>query len=268
MPVLSTDETDLHYKTAGDGAPVLLIPGLASDHASWGPVAPSLSKQFALIIPDNRGAGQTKTKGPIAIEAMARDYLALLDHLGVSRAHVLGHSMGGVVAMTLAAMAPDRVDRLVLAASCAMRPARAISIVDTIVALREAGAPDELWLRSFFHWLFHPAFFENKNAVDAAIALAIAYPHAQSTEDMRRQVDAIRAYDASALPSRIDAKTLILTGAQDLMFSPGDVAESFKEAKAAEFLTLANAAHSLHWDQPAQFVHNVGAFLSDHSPTK
>ena len=262
MPHLSTDETDLHYKTAGKGAPLLLIAGLASDQASWGPVAPLLSKEFALIMPDNRGAGQTKTQGPVSIEAMARDYIALLDHLGLERAHVLGHSMGGVIAMTLAVMAPERVDKLVLAASCATRPAHAISVVDTILALREAGVTDELWLRSFFHWLFKPDLFENKNAVDAAIALSIAYPHAQSAGDMRRQIDAVRAYDASALPAKIDAQTLLLAGEHDLMFSPAEIADSFKDARQAALQILPGAAHSLHWDRPAAFAETVIAFLS------
>ncbi|PQA87483.1 alpha/beta fold hydrolase [Hyphococcus luteus] len=261
MPVLNADDVALHYKTAGDGPPLLLIPGLASDHASWGPVAPLLSKNFALITPDNRGAGQTKTTGPVTIEAMARDYIALLDHLNIAQAHVLGHSMGGVIAMALTHMAPERVDRLVLAASCAKRPARAISVVDTILALREAGVSDELWLRSFFHWLFRPDFFDNKNAVDASIALAMAYPHAQSAENMRRQIDAIRAYDSSALPAKIDKDMLILTGAHDLMFAPAEVAESFADARHAEHRTLAGAAHSLHWDRPADFACNVIAFL-------
>lgn len=261
MPVLNADDVELHYKTAGNGPPLLLIPGLASDHASWGPVAPLLSKEFTMITPDNRGAGQTKTSGPVAIEAMARDYIALLDHLEIERAHVLGHSMGGVIAMALTHMAPDRVDKLILAASCAERPARAISVVDTILALREAGVADELWLRSFFHWLFRPDFFNNKNAVDASIALAIAYPHAQSADDMRRQIDAIRAYDSSGLPAKIGNDMLILTGEQDLMFAPADVAESFADARHAEHRMLAGAAHSLHWDRPADFARNVIAFL-------
>ncbi|MCK5750999.1 MAG: alpha/beta fold hydrolase [Oricola sp.] len=262
MPHLSTDEADIHYKIIGDGTPLLLIAGLASDQASWGPVSPVLSKHFTLIAPDNRGAGQTKTKGPVAVDAMAHDCLALLDHLQITRAHVLGHSMGGVIAMALATTAPDRVDRLVLAASCAKRPARTISVVDTIHALRLQGVADEVWLRAFFHWLFKPAFFDNRNAVDAAIALSMAYPHAQSADDMRRQIDAISAYDASGLPARLSMPTLILAGEHDLMFSPAVVAESFKPAPRAKVEILPGAAHSMHWDQPADFARTVIAFLS------
>jgi len=262
MPVFSTSDADIHYEIAGDGPPLLLIAGLASDNASWGPVTPLLSKHFKLIMPDNRGAGRTRTAAPFSVEAMADDCAALLDHLQINRAHVVGHSMGGIIAMTLAARAPERIEKLVLAASCARTPARAISVIDTILLLRKAGAPQEHWLRSFFHWLFKPEFFENKNAVDAAIALSMAYPYAQSAEGMRAQVDMLRGYDASALPAALTSDTLLLAGELDLMFSPEDIKAAF-EAAPVRFEILPGAAHSLHWDDPAGFSSNVIAFLSD-----
>lgn len=263
MPVLNNSDVHLHYETVGEGPPLMLIAGLASDHASWGPVTPTLAKHFTLIMPDNRGAGQTRCGAPISINAMADDIAALLDHLSIERAHVLGHSMGGIIAMKLAASAPKRIDRLVLAASCAQTQARAVSVVDNILALREAGAPQEHWLRAFFHWLFKPEFFENRNAVDAAIALSIAYPHAQSTENMRRQIDALRHYDASGLPAAIEAETLLLAGELDLMFSPHNIESAFSAAPKGRMTVLPGAAHSLHWDAPQAFCETVTGFLSN-----
>ena len=261
MPVLSLKDAEIHYETIGDGPPLLLVAGLSSDSASWGPVSPALSQHFTLIMPDNRGAGRTKTSAPISIETMAGDCAALLDHLKIDRAHVLGHSMGGIISMTLATKHPDRIDRLVLAASCATTPSRAVSVIDTILLLREAGAPHEHWLRSFFHWLFKPGFFDNKNAVDAAIALSMAYPYAQSVEDMRRQVDALREYDASSLPAAVKAETLLLAGEHDLMFSPEEINAAFTATPSARLEILKGAAHSLYWDNPAGFAAAVTAFL-------
>lgn len=262
MPRFQSNNADIHYEVMGDGPPLMLIAGLASDNASWGPVSPILSRRFTLIMPDNRGAGRTKTSAPLSIGAMAEDCAALLDHLEIDRAHVLGHSMGGVIALTLAAKSPGRIGKLVLAASCATTPARAISVIDNLLLLREGGASDELWLRSFFHWLFKPQFFEKKNAVDAAIALSMAYPYAQSVENMRRQVDALRNYDASALPARLRTETLLLAGEKDLMFSPDEIEAAFAAAPAARLQILPDAAHSLHWDNPGGFAESVIAFLA------
>jgi pimeloyl-ACP methyl ester carboxylesterase len=261
MPVLKTVDVEIHYEVTGSGPPLILIAGLASDHASWGPVTPTLAKHFTLIMPDNRGCGQTRTSEAITIDVMAEDIVSLLDHIGHERAHVLGHSMGGIIAMNLAAAEPHRVDKLVLAASCAQKQPRAISVIDNILALREVGAPEEHWLRAFFHWLFKPSFFDNKNAVDAAIALAMAYPHAQTAANMRLQIDALREYDASGLPAAIKAETLLLAGELDLMFSPEQIEQAFATAENSVLQVLPGAAHSLHWDEPAAFCAAVAGFL-------
>jgi pimeloyl-ACP methyl ester carboxylesterase len=261
MPVLRANDIDLYYEIAGAGPPLMLIAGLGSDRASWGPVAPALARHFTLIMPDNRGAGQTRTNSPITIAAMASDCAALLDHLDIERADVLGHSMGGLIAMTLAATEPQRINRLALAACSAKTPARAVSVIDTILALREGGASDEHWIRSFFHWLFNPNFFENKNAVDAAIALSIGYAHAQTADNMRRQIDAMRTYDASGLPAMIASQTLLLTGELDLLFSPAEIEAAYAPAPESKLDVIAGAAHSLHWDKPAAFCEAVLRFL-------
>ncbi len=262
MPDLSVNGISLHYETEGDGPPLVLIAGLASDGASWAPVTPHLTKHARLIMPDNRGCGQTRLNGDnVTIEAIAEDIIALLDHLNISEADILGHSMGGVIAMTLAAKHPARLRRLVLSATTPAVPPRARSIIETLVSMREAGAPEEQWYRSFFHWLFQPAFFKSDAAVDAAIAMARAYPHAQSPGDMRRQVDALRNYDASALPQQIAAETLVIAGEGDLLFPPNLIPENFRSLKNHRVEILPNAAHSLQWDEPEAFARAVVRFL-------
>ncbi len=262
MPDLSVNGISLHYETAGDGPPLVLIAGLASDGASWAPVTPFLAPHARAILPDNRGCGQTQIKhSAVTVEAMADDNIALLDHLEIEQTDMLGHSMGGVIAMAIAARRPDRLRRLVLSATTPAVPPHARLVIETLVSLREAGAPEEDWHRAFFHWLFHPPFFESEAAVAAAIAMARAYPHAQSPADMRRQVDALRAYDASTLPAQIKTETLILAGEGDLLFPPQMIAENFRSLKNHRVEILPDAAHSLQWDQPEAFASAVVRFL-------
>jgi len=262
MPTVSHNGAEIYYETMGDGPPLLLIAGVMSDNASWGPIKPLLAKRYTLIMPDNRGCGRTRSEGAIAVDDMAGDCIALLDALGHDDAYVLGHSMGGAIALTLEKIAPARVKKLALAAAAAKPSARTVSMIDNILSLREAGAPQEHWLRAFFHWLFAPSFFENKNAVDAAIALSIAYPYGQSLEDMRRQVETIRAFDGRPLVAGLAAKTLLLAGELDHMAPPALIAEAYSNARHARLEILPGAAHSLHWDQPAAFAAAVSAFFS------
>ena len=263
MPTLSLADAELHYEIIGDGPPLVLIAGLASDAQSWGPVAPTLAQRFTLIMPDNRGCGQTKTQAPaFSIETMADDVMALLDALSIDAANVLGHSMGGAVAQTFAARRPERVRRLVLAASAAAAPARTGSIIDSLLELRESGVNETVWYRLFFYWLFAPAFFENAGAVDAAIAMARAYPHAQSPADMRRQVEAIRSFNADTLPP-LAAPTLLLAGEDDLLTPPGLMTTQQQAFSHSRSQTLSGAAHSLHWDQPEPFCRAVFDFFDE-----
>ncbi len=264
MPEISVNGITLHYETAGEGPPLLLIAGLASDNASWAPIAPLLAPHATLIMPDNRGCGRTNDDGAeISMPAIAEDCAALLDHLGVEKAHVLGHSMGGVIAMTFAASFPGRVDRLVLAATSPKAPHRTGSVVDTLLALREAGLPESQWYRSFFHWLFRPSFFEDDRAVEAAIAMSRAYPYAQSAANMRRQIEAGRQFDAAAFAERIEAETLTLLAEEDLLFPPSLLGDAFREIRKNRLEILKNAGHSLHWDQSKAFADAVLAHLGD-----
>src|SRR5687768_5260871 len=111
------DLTDVrcYYELLGTGDPLLLIPGLGATCALWDGVTSDLSKSFSLILFDNRGIGRSVAKrAPQTLTDFAVDIVELMDHLQLKRAHVLGLSLGGIVAQQLAVDHPSRVDRLVL----------------------------------------------------------------------------------------------------------------------------------------------------------
>ena len=125
------------------------------------PVVPMLSANHRLIMPDNRAVGRTEPRdAETSIELMAADCLALLDSLGLERVHILGHSMGGMIAVHMAARWPERLDRLVLSATQPTQSARTDSLLDTLIALHEAKVSEELWFKTLFHWLMAPTFFD------------------------------------------------------------------------------------------------------------
>ncbi len=262
MPYLSANGIDLHYQTAGEGKPLLLIAGFGSDSASWAPVAPALSRSRRLIMPDNRYCGRTRATGATdSLRNCADDCVALLDRLGLRHVDVIGHSMGGLIAMDLAADRPDRVGKVIIAASHPRPGAHARAVIENLVALREAGAPDEHWQRSFFTWVFSRHFFNDTRAVEAAIALAIGYPHKQSVDDMRRQCDLLQGADLSTSLEKISAKMLAIAGEDDLLFPLADMRQCYAALPNSAFEVLPDAAHSVHWDQPEAFVSAVSRFL-------
>lgn len=260
--MISINDLDLYCETAGNGPPLLMIAGLASDSQSWAPLVPLLSPSRRLIMPDNRAVGRTRPlDAPISIEHMAEDCVALLDFLDLDRVPVMGHSMGGMVAMRLAARWPDRVDRLIVAASGPGQSARRTSLVDTLVELGEAGISDELWFKSLFHWLFAPPFFDDPAQLKNAIELSASYPYRQPITGMRRQADAIADFDAGDTTQHILAPTLALLGGKDLLFPSQEASSALASIRDIRIEMLPDAAHSLHWDDPEGFAGHVMAFL-------
>src|SRR4051812_235317 len=112
MPQFQHNRASIHYEIAGEGKPVLLVAGIASDSASWGPLVSLLPGRQVIRI-DNRGCGQTKVDGPIEIAEMADDCAALLRHLRLPAVDVVGHSLGGTIALDLAARHPELVAKVV-----------------------------------------------------------------------------------------------------------------------------------------------------------
>jgi pimeloyl-ACP methyl ester carboxylesterase len=110
------------------------------------------------------------TEAPAGLAEWAGDAVALLDHLGVSRAHVAGHSLGGLIALHMAATAPARVGQLALLTSAPIRVPRTHAILRHLLSLRAEGMAPDLWLRGLFPWLFHPRLFDDPAAVDAMVA--------------------------------------------------------------------------------------------------
>ena len=263
VPTLEGDGLSLHYERAGDGPPLLLLAGGGSDNASWAPVVAGLGAHFELVMPDNRGCGRTTPVEPFAFAALADDAVRLLDALGIARAHVVGHSMGAMVALDLASRFAARVGRVVFAASAAQPGSRAVAVLDALRRARAEGCSEETWLRLFHPWLFAPAFFDDPAANEAAVAAALAYPHRQTAAGAAAQVTAIAALDLGARVPAVTAPALVLCGDADILIPPEASRASFASLAHARFETIAGAGHALHWDRPEAFVAAVTRFLAE-----
>jgi pimeloyl-ACP methyl ester carboxylesterase len=115
MPITTANGIDLYYEVHGEGEPLLLIMGLSLSSKSWFRTIPALSKQYKVIVFDNRGVGVSgKPNSPYSIELMADDAKAVLDAAGVESAHIYGISMGGMIAQRLALKYPEVIRSLIL----------------------------------------------------------------------------------------------------------------------------------------------------------
>src|SRR5512136_1643850 len=120
MPLARLNGINVNYRVEGQGEPLVMIMGFTAGRVGWMPQIPFFRKYYRVITFDNRGAGKSdKPPGPNSTRMMADDTVKLMDVLGIEKAHIMGLSMGGMIAQELAINYPQRVMKLVLAATYA-----------------------------------------------------------------------------------------------------------------------------------------------------
>lgn len=264
MPSFERDEVSLHYELSGDGPPLLLIAGMMSDSASWAPLVPLLEPHFTIIRPDNRTTGRTTPwDAPASVGLFASDCAKLLKCLGLGPAHVIGHSLGGMIGMRLACAHPDTVKSLTLAAAAPLRLERNVALFKTLLTIRQSDAAPETWLYALFPWLFSPALYDIAGAVDQAAMTSLAYPYAQTADAMAHQIAALDAY----LPEDVDSVPCPMQAllAEDDLLLPSDLARPTLGDMPVHM--IANAGHSIHWDAADAVVNHLLEFIARHEET-
>jgi len=262
MPNIAINDVDLYYEIHGVGEPLMLVAGLASDSQSWLPVMEELSRHFLVITPDNRGTGRTVPQDiDTSIRQMADDCIALAEHLGFSSFSLLGHSMGGFIAMDMSIRYPDAIKNLILAGTSTSNSKRNNTLFSDWVSILESGMDKTQWFRTLFYWLFTERFFENSKTVNTALSYAVQYPYPQSAIAFKKQVEALKSFDCFGRCSAITARTLVIGGEKDILFPP-DVSAALAQAiPGATLSIIEDAAHSIHMEQSKAFTDRVLDFL-------
>jgi len=264
MALLQIGNTDLFYEIRGEGSPLILLAGLASDSQSWSTVVIRLAKHFMLIMPDNRGCGRTTCPSEeITIRGMADDVIALMDHLNIEKADILGHSMGSYVAQQLCLDNPQRFNKLILAASSSFTNKRNIALLNDLVKYREDGMEIREWFRCLYFWIFTRQFFEDEKMLDLSLTYSVDYPFPQTLEQFKKQVQALNSFDGSKRIEDIHHQTMILCGEEDILFRPGESINALSKIPDSQVCIIENAAHALHTEQAEGFVKEVQAFLKN-----
>ncbi len=265
MPYAALNDINLYYEVHGEGIPLLLIAGLASDSQSWQPIIEDLCQNVLVITPDNRGTGRTQPQDVVtSIERITDDCMALIDHLNHSVINVLGHSMGGFVALDIAIRYPGYVNKLILAGTAAANSKRNNSLFSNWAYCMESGMELDVWFQNLFYWLFTEGFFENEIKVNEALRYAVEYLYPQSPVAFRNQVNAIANYDCTEGLSSITAETMVISGKDDLLYPPEICSRLAQAIPNATFSMIDGASHSIHMEHPVVFTQGVLQFLLNH----
>jgi pimeloyl-ACP methyl ester carboxylesterase len=254
---------ELHHVRRGGGEPLLMVQGMSGTQLAWGePFLSELERDFDTISYDHRGIGLSPmTTDPFAIADLADDAAALLDRLEVETAHVLGISMGGMVAQELALRHGSRIRTLTLGCTYCGGPGSSLASPEVAQALTEGmlGGDREAALRTGYRLNVSAAFAADEGNFEPFREMALGSPARVQT--IMLQMQAIMAHNTSARLPSLSLPTLVIHGTEDQMLPPANGELIASLIPGARLELLEGVGHMWWWEQPARGA----ALVRDHA---
>lgn len=256
------DGVRLVWEETGEGDAVLLIHGLGYDRRGWGPALDILADRFRVVTFDNRGVGESDAPpGPYSTAEMAADAKAVLDDAGVGQAHVVGTSLGGMIAQEFASRYPERVGSLVLNA--------------TTPAGAEAFAMPERSVERFAAFADDPSLENLRGLVENSLSDWTVASRPQLVEQIFRyrldhlprlepwlaQAAAGRTFSSIAALPMLTTPTLVIHGIDDNVVDYRNAELLTQAIPGAELVLVPHMGHLGFWERPRDFVETVAGFF-------
>ena len=270
MPFRKVGDIKIYYEVHGDGEPLVMISGCGTDLSAWANQVPALSLKYHVITFDNRGTGRSdKPDVPYTMQTMAADVAGLLDSIGIGAAHILGYSMGGVIAQEFALTYPERTLTLIL--SCAS-PAGSPDVIlpepqimalmfdpETITRL----TPLE-WSGKLLGCMCSQEFLDrHPHLVNEVMAMQSEHP--TPPHCITRQVEAmLTAHTYDRLP-KIKAPTLVIGGTADRITPCDNLRLLASKIPNSELVILENLGHGMFIEGADETNRVILRFLKRHS---
>jgi 3-oxoadipate enol-lactonase len=251
MPKVKVNDININYEVRGEGFPAVMINGLGGTMENW-TIEPRLlnavSANHKTVVFDNRGAGETDISDKqYSMELLAQDTVGLMDALGIEKAHIIGGSMGGMIAQYIGILYPDRVGKLVMMATFpggprSIRPVPELWEYATVAGKGNVG---DLKTVNPFLLMFSPKTLAEMPQ-EALDEIASAYFNVrQLNAGFAGQQRAIRDMDCADRLKEIKAETLVISGKYDLLMPPENGVLIAKEIPNSRFVLLENSAHAM-----------------------
>jgi 3-oxoadipate enol-lactonase len=258
MPIVKVNGININYLVQGYGEPLVMIQGFSADQSLWKPQIPAFKKRYQVIIFDNRGVGKSdKPKGPYSPKMMAEDTVKLMDYLNIKQAHILGHSMGGLIAQEIAINYPERVMKLILASTWASQDNDANGLTPPMLEaaklpMRQAGVllVDAIMDKPFNRWFVAPALKNYWRRIKEPEATGIT-----------GQLEAPTGYNSLDKLPFIKAPTLVITGTNDRVVKPTSSETIAKKIPKARLVKINKGSHADFIEMSKVFNKEVLNFL-------
>lgn len=261
MPSTNINNLAFYYEIHGEGFPLVLISGLSCDSTHWELVRGALAAKFKVISFDNRSVGRTQdAEKDYKILDMAKDVVNLLQYLKIDSAHIIGHSMGGAIAQTIAHQFPNYVNKLIISNSLTKFSPHSKIWANLMAEQYRKNAPVYDTVSITAPWVFSDTYLEQENAIQGLVGFALSHPYPQSAKGFAQQVTALNQFDSGSWLNQIDKPTLVIAGEDDYL-TPLKGSTFIHQQIANSKLIVKEGAHVPMIEMPDEYVKDVLQFL-------
>jgi 3-oxoadipate enol-lactonase len=266
MPKARVNGISIDYSVEGQGEPLFLIMGFSGSKMPWFFQRRAFRKHFQVVTFDNRGVGQSgKPTGPYSMQMFVDDTVGLMDHLGIDKAHVLGVSMGGMIAQHIALSHPERVRKLVLGCTLASRQGGGGDTTEHMkhLGISEDASDDELRQidpKKLMGMVVSLAVNDRLLRMAAGPLLRI-FAGRLATEGVRGQFEGILGSDTLEQLPTIQAPTLVIVGTQDRLINPTSSEVLAGAIPGAKLVKIEGGSHAFFMSKRGRFNREVLDFL-------
>lgn len=267
MPKVRAGNITMNYDQQGSGEPLVLIPYLAADYACYAFQIADYAKHFTGISVDLRGTGESdKPPGAYSTEMFADDVAALMQAIGVPKAHLFGLSLGAATGLWLAAKYPDRIKSLSLHSAWPKTDAYVKTVVQGWQVMANAmNSVPEMVIQGIFPWCFTPELYAQKPEYIQALADFVRGRPKQPVDAFIQESDAVIAHDVEAQLGSIRAPTQVTFGRHDMVTSTRFARQLTSGISNSEMYIFEDCAHAPLYENVAAFNEKTLSFLRKHA---
>lgn len=260
MPIAKLDDGEIYYEEHGKGFPVMLVAGLGGVGTYWHPQVEPFAKSFRVIVHDHRGTGKSsKSKIKYSLEQMAQDTLGLMDALGITKAHLVGHSTGGAIGQILAIEHPGRLAKIAMCSAWTKADGffRLCFEVRRELLLKSGAAAYVMATPIFLY----PSWWIRDN-IKQLQAQSTVYGANPDVDIINSRIDALLNFDWSSRLGEIKHEVLVL-GVRNDHLTPAYYSEEIaKKIPGSKLIIMADGGHAASQTLPEEFNQHVLGFLN------